>query len=346
MATKSGKEPSLADIPRSHHIAAWILMGLALLAVVGFHLLASLLAGLLVFQLVHMLSNAVRIPYLKNRHIKLLYVVLLAVVIVTVLVLAGVGIGVFVRRGPDNLSTMLAQIASIVDDLRRLLPDEIVAYLPSGTDGVKKVISDWFRAHATEVRTIGTDTLRAFAHVIIGLIIGAMVALHEVAPGANPSPFVRALSQRARLLAEAFRRIMLAQVPISTINTTLTAIYLLVVLPAFDVHLPFTKTLITITFIAGLLPVIGNLISNTAIFLVSLSHSFGVAASSLVFLIAIHKLEYFLNARIVGTRINARAWELLTAMLVFEAAFGVPGLIMAPLAYAYVKVELAEQHLL
>jgi hypothetical protein len=29
----------------------------------------------------------------------------------------------------------------------------------------------------------------------------------------------------------------------------------------------------------------------------------------------IHKLEYFLNARIVGIQINARAWELLIAML-------------------------------
>ena len=346
MVTKSGKEPNRADIPRSYHIAAWILMGLMLLAVVSLHLLASLLAGLLVFQLVHMLSNASRIPYLNNRHVKWLYVSLLAVVIVAVLVMAGVGVGVFVRKGPDNLSAMLSQIASIVDDLKRLLPAEVVAYLPSGTDGVKKVISEWFREHAAVVRTIGTDTLRAFAHVIIGLIIGAMVALHEVVPGASPTPFVRALSLRARFLSDAFRRIMLAQVPISTINTTLTAIYLLFVLPAFDVNLPFTKTLITITFIAGLLPVIGNLISNTAIFLVSLSNSFGVAAASLVFLVAIHKLEYFLNARIVGTRINARAWELLTAMLLFEAAFGVPGLIMAPLAYAYVKIELAEQRLL
>lgn len=45
----------------------------------------------------------------------------------------------------------------------------------------------------------------------------------------------------------------------------------------------------------------------------------GIAA--LVFLIAIHKLEYFLNARIVGGQIRAAAWELLIAMLVREAAF-------------------------
>ncbi len=346
MRANTDKEINIVPIPLSYHVASWILMGLALLAVMELHLLASLLAGLLVFQLVHMLAGAVRVPYLSNRYVKLLFVAILAILVVSALTFAGIGIDVFLRKGPDNLATMLSQMATIVDDLRRIFPDVVMAYLPTDADGIKKVIAAWFREHAADVRTIGTDTLRAFAHVIVGLIIGAMVALHEVTPRARTSPFILALSLRARRLADTFRRIMLAQLPISAINTTLTAIYLVVVLPHVGVNLPFTKTLIAVTFIAGLLPVVGNLISNTAIFLVSLSHSFGIAAASLGFLVVIHKLEYFLNARIVGTRINAKAWELLIAMLVFESAFGIPGLIVAPLVYAYVKHELAEHGLL
>ncbi|MCK7494761.1 MAG: hypothetical protein MZW92_29275 [Comamonadaceae bacterium] len=42
-------------------------------------------------------------------------------------------------------------------------------------------------------------------------------------------------------------------------------------------QLPLTKTLIAVTFFAGLLPVIGNLISNTVIVVVSLAHSPQVA---------------------------------------------------------------------
>jgi len=57
--------------------------------------------------------------------------------------------------------------------------------------------------------------------------------------------------------------------------------------------------------------------------------------------VTIHKLEYFLNAKIIGTQINARAWELLSAMLVMEAMFGIPGVIAAPVFYAYVKNELS-----
>jgi predicted PurR-regulated permease PerM len=62
--------------------------------------------------------------------------------------------------------------------------------------------------------------------------------------------------------------------------------------------------------------------------------------------VVIHKLEYFVNARIIGSRIRARAWELLTAMLVMEAAFGIPGLIAAPIYYAYVKDELTARRLI
>ena len=52
-----------------------------------------------------------------------------------------------------------------------------------------------------------------------------------------------------------------------------------------------------------------------------------------------HKFEYFLNARIVGGQIRANAWELLIAMLAMEAAFGIAGIVAAPIYYAYIKSE-------
>ena len=67
-----------------------------------------------------------------------------------------------------------------------------------------------------------------------------------------------------------------------------------------------------------------------------------LAIAALIFLVVIHQLEYFLNARIVGTRIRSHAWELLIAMLVMEVAFGIAGLIAAPIYYAYVKQELSD----
>jgi len=103
--------------------------------------------------------------------------------------------------------------------------------------------------------------------------------------------------------------------------------------------------MIAVTFVAGLVPLAGNLISNTVIVVVSLSHSLGAAAGSLVYLVTIHKLEYLVNAQIIGTEIRARSWELLLAMLAMEAAFGLPGLVAAPVYYSYLKDELAAREL-
>ena len=201
------------------------------------------------------------------------------------------------------------------------------------------------RAHSPELQFWGTTAARVSLHVAVGMIIGAMVSLREAAPSPPRGPLGIALEARALRLGDAFRRVVFTQGRIATINTALTAIYLLAVLPAFGIRLPLTGTLIAVTLVAGLLPVVGNVISNSIIVVVSLAHSPQLALASLGFLILVHKFEYFLNARIVGSRIHARAWELLVAMLVMEAAFGIAGAIAAPVYYAYLKHELDERGL-
>jgi predicted PurR-regulated permease PerM len=119
-----------------------------------------------------------------------------------------------------------------------------------------------------------------------------------------------------------------------------TAFYLVVILPLFGIHLPLVTVLIPLTFVTGLLPILGNIISNTAIVLISLGVSPKVALGSLAFLVVIHKLEYFTNAHIVGGEVQARAWELLSAMVLMEAIFGIAGPVAAPVVYAWLKEEL------
>jgi len=81
-------------------------------------------------------------------------------------------------------------------------------------------------------------------------------------------------------------------------------------------------------------------LSNTAITLAALTVSPLLGAVSLGFLVVVHKLEYFLNARIVGDRIRVPAYGLLASMLVLEAAFGVAGLVAAPIYCAWLMREL------
>jgi predicted PurR-regulated permease PerM len=330
--------------PSVHEYAAWTLAVLAILFVLVFHLLPALVAGLLVYELARLLAPRLR-PRVPPGRARTAAVGLVALIVIGAITAAGFGIAAFVESEGGGVSAVVAKMAEILESSRASLPKWIADYLPSGVDQLREDLSFWLREHAAELQLMGKSAGHTLVHVLIGMVIGAMVSMLE--PGGNAGgPLARALGERVFRLGEAFRRVVFAQVRISAINTAFTAIFLAVVLPLFGVHLPLTKTMIVVTFIAGLLPVIGNLISNSMIFVISLVHSPAIAVVSLVYLVVIHKLEYFLNARIVGAQISARAWELLTAMLLLETAFGLAGLAAAPICYAWLKDELTSRGLI
>jgi predicted PurR-regulated permease PerM len=316
--------------------------GVAMILVIELHLLSALLVGLLAYELIHMGGRLME-KHLSNTRARLVTVVFLAIVVVGGLVLGGSLTAVFFRGDSGHLAALAQKMAEILEDSRRTLPPWMVAAMPDTVEGIKIAFTHWLREHASQVQLIGKDAGVALAHVLVGLIVGTMLALREEMHDKSASrPLVAALTERVRRLAEAFRRIVFAQIRISALNTLFTATYLLLVLPLLGLPLPLIKTMIVLTFFLGLLPVVGNLLSNSVIVIVSLSHSPQTALLSLGFLVVIHKLEYFLNARIVGTRISAQAWELLLAMLTMEAAFGLPGIIAAPVYYAWIKQELMD----
>src|SRR5262249_2910109 len=118
------------------------------------------------------------------------------------------------------------------------------------------------------------------------------------------------------------------------INTVLTAIFLVAV------RLPHAPLLIAATFLCGLVPIVGNLVSNTIIVFVALTVSLKLAIGALVFLVAIHKLEYLLNSKIIGDRIRNPVWLTLVSLILGERLMGIPGLILAPVVLNYLRVEM------
>ena len=343
METMSSSSP-----PPSRHVqlTSYVLMGVALLLILHLQLLPALLAGLLVYELVHAIAPLFgrRIPSDRAR---VLVVAVLGVIVVGLLILLTLGAISFFRSEIGNPELLWQQqLMPLVEKARQQLPPSLVAWLPDSVDDLRVMALELTRKHAVGLQLAGKQTARAFVHILIGLVLGAIVALSRTRPAHQVGPLASALGARCQKLVEAFHNIVFAQIKISLFNTVLTAVFLLGVLPLLGIHVPLAKTLVATTFVVGLLPVIGNLISNTAITIAGLSVSLGVGVAALGFLIVIHKLEYFLNARIVGTQIRARAWELLLAMLVVEAMFGLPGLIAAPIYYAYLKSELETQGLI
>ena len=319
----------------------WSGSALGLWLTLHLHLLPALLAALLVFELIALLVPRLKMRALDGDSSRLLAVVLIATAVIGGLAAAGAALTAFLQNSGESVPALLERMAQILEDSRDQLPAWLLGSIPTDAEALRAAVVDWLRNHSGTLQVAGTELGRALAQILIGMIVGAMLSLHLA--GQTPAdikPFSAAALLAATRLANAFRNVVFAQFTISAINTTFTALYLVVVLPLCGVDLPLKKTMIAVTFFAGLIPILGNLISNTVIFIVSLSHSLVMAMISLAYLVVIHKAEYFLNARIIGGHIRARAWELLLAMLVMEAAFGIPGLISAPIFYAFFKEEL------
>jgi len=326
-------------------IAAVILTALALVGTIVLHLLPALFAGLLVHSLVHALAPRMFGPKADPARSRVAVVlVLIALVLMLAAIMIG-GVAAFLRGEGSNLPALLQKMAEIIDNARATMPLWVQDSLPADSTAIKDDAVNWLREHAAELRKTGGEVGRGVLYALLGMVIGALMAVREVAPVRATGPLARAFKRSVARVEDAFCRIVHAQIQISAFNTALTAIYLAAALPAFGAHLPLTKTMIAVTFVAGLLPIVGNLVSNSVIVVISLSYSVPVAGVSLLFLIGVHKLEYFINARIVGSRINAAAWELLIAMLVMDAAFGLPGVVAAPVFYAYAKAELVSRQL-
>jgi predicted PurR-regulated permease PerM len=131
----------------------------------------------------------------------------------------------------------------------------------------------------------------------------------------------------------SFATVMGAQIAISVINTVFTTIFVLAV------GLPYAVVVVGVTFLCGLIPVVGNLVSNTIIVGIGFTVSPKMALMALVFLVVIHKLEYFLNSKIIGRRIRNPLWLTLLALVLGERLMGVPGMILAPVVLNYIRVE-------
>jgi predicted PurR-regulated permease PerM len=336
-------EAAPAPAPVPYERASFVLAALALLAALLLHLVPALVAGLLASALLQSMARRLRGGRVSHGLARALAAGLLGLVAAGLVTLVVVLLWGFVRGRIGDLPAVLERMGETLARLRETLASGGVSLPIPGPDGSTAAVADWLHRHAGELRHAGTVGARGLVHALLGAVLGVLAFFR--APSGEPRPLAAQLAERLRRFGESFRSVAKAQVEISAVNTTLTALFVFAILPAFGVKLPLAGTLVAIAFLCGLIPVAGNLVSNTVIVLVSLGVSPWAAVGSLVFLLVIHKLEYVLNAKIVGGRIGASAWETLLAILVFEAAFGIPGVVLAPVVYAWAKSELTTRGL-
>jgi len=71
------------------------------------------------------------------------------------------------------------------------------------------------------------EGVKVSAHILLGMVVGGMAAVHHFKEHDNVPPFISSLRSRLRILTTAFDKVGCAQVKISGINTALTAVYTL-----------------------------------------------------------------------------------------------------------------------
>ena len=322
---------------------SYLLAVTAVLLVLRFYLLPAVFAGLSVYVLT--LKLARHLPKNMNR---VAHKVALGVVVTCVIAcLTSTGAAIWSFIGSNNsIAALLTTVVDTLGSLRHKLPGSLADVLPTTIEDLREQLVALLGDHVQKISVVGMESFKIFAHILLGMVVGGMAAVHHFHEHDMAPPLIGALRSRLRNLTTAFDKVVFAQVKISALNTSLTAVYLLVALPLFGVTLPMATILVLLTFAVGMLPVVGNLVSNTLIVVISLGVSPAVGVSSLLFLVLIHKAEYFMNARIVGHEVQATAWELLSAMLLLEAVFGIVGLVAAPVLYAWLKAEVKELNMI
>lgn len=312
--------------------ASYALFAAALVIVARFNLGPCVLAGLVSFMIMDLTERGLRRRGAKPRFARWGALAMFAVMATALSWIFVAFVRVGITRLPVLLDTVLPRLTTLSTEWGYELPVDNALEL---RDLVVASAKDNF---ASVSKTSGLLT-RGFFLVLVGVFAAAMRFLTPADPdsGSNLFEAVRTeFSARVRLFVRSFELVVGAQVAISTVNTALTALFL------YAMGFPFKTFLMLTTFVCGMVPIVGNVISNVAIVTAGLTVSVQLATFGLVYLVVIHKLEYILNSRIIGGSIDTPMWMTLLGLVVGEAMMGVPGILLAPALLHYARAELRD----
>src|SRR5438874_6471367 len=272
----------------------------------------------------------------------------------------------FAKRKWISVLLFLVLVAGILSGFAYFIRQTFIAFPKIAVESIPPFIA-YAQSHAIDLPFYDLDSLKAaivdvmkneflfvgnfaraattqLAFVLIGIVVAVSLFLNpRIEKSSNkpkrPNLFTAVTNEikiRFRLFYQSFETVMGAQIRISAINTLLTTIFVLAV------SLKFAAFVIGLTFLCGLLPIVGNLISNAIIVGIAVTISPRLAVVALIFLVAVHKLEYFLNSKIIGDLIKNPVWLTLLALIIGERFMGIPGMILAPIVLNYIKVEASQ----
>jgi predicted PurR-regulated permease PerM len=309
--------------------ASYALVVLLLVGVVALRLGPVLLAGLFSYMVLDVTQRPMgrALPNLLSRLLALLIFLVTAVLLTW---LFGHFVRLTLERAPAILASLVPQVDALASRFGIDLPFE-------NLQEFRVVFQETLKDNARSITQASGLLTRGFFQVVVGVGVAVLVFFADPAPD-QKSNLLEAIRHefvdRVRLFMTGFEKVLGAQVIVSLVNTVITACFLLIL------GLPYFHFLTLATFMFGIIPVIGNVLSNMIIVSTALIVSPNLAAVSLAFLVVLHKAQYFLYSKIVGSRIKTPMWQLMLGLLIGESVMGVPGMILAAAALHYLREEL------
>ena len=218
-------------------------------------------------------------------------------------------------------------------------------------DNLKDLAVDTVQSNLSYLQNFAKIATKEFVFQVVAVVVAVGVFLNpepdrQTGRGAGAKTlydlFYEEIARRFGSFYRSFERVMGAQLLISLINTVLTSLFIMVCCLFHPRLVNYVGVVVILTFACGMLPIIGNIISNAIIVGLAFTVSPRLAFAALVFLVAIHKLEYFLNSKIIGSRIRHPMWLMLLALIAGERLMGIPGIILAPVVLSFIKVEMTK----
>lgn len=172
--------------------------------------------------------------------------------------------------------------------------------------------------------------------VAIGLFWNPALEIGHV-PGTDKDNFYsiccKEIGRVCAAFYESFAIVMNAQVIIALLNTALVAAFMAVL------GLPHLFVAIGVSFVCGLLPFIGPLISSLLVVAIGFTVSADSGLAALGFSVLAHYLEFILGSKIIGHHIQSPLWVTLLALVIGEQLMGITGIVLAPVVLHYLRLE-------
>ncbi|MDK1595519.1 hypothetical protein QZK53_10870, partial [Acinetobacter baumannii] len=201
---------------RQSLIASYILMGIFLLSVIPLHLLASFFAGFLIYEIIISLSSIVE-RYIDGQRARIFISILLSIITISLLaffITSLISFVVYDLKGV-GLHSINGKVDQTLLHLQAEIGKYLPGYIPDSVTELKDEIFAFMKDNVTTLKNASSDILHNLVTMVMGLIIGILVAIHGFHRRTPQPVFKSLLIQRIQKLSISFRNVVFAQIKIS-----------------------------------------------------------------------------------------------------------------------------------